>query len=193
MLRVECERDNVLLLPLLLLFLPSALLAGSLQTRFTTVVLEDVPVGRPVALCLPDGGYYGVRNASERAVKVRFTAVVPEYCEPATGGVRYVAIPARDWVHVEPAVVTVPPNGEAETLVTVTVSNAPAHVGQRYEFWLRAEAAQGQAGVALLSRVRFNTVASDQLPPLPTQPPRRPNERLKPERRSLWRRLWGSR
>lgn len=161
-----------------------------METRFTTVVLEDVPLGAPVAVCLPDGSYYSVRNASERPLTVRFTAVRPEYCEPTTNGIRYLPIPTVEWVRIAPPVVTVPPNGEGETLVTVTVSNVPAFLGQHYEFWLRAEVYQGQAGVGLVTRVRFNTVAADRLPPSPTKPRRQPNERLKPKTKSLWRRIW---
>lgn len=171
--------------------LSSALLssaaAGTMETRFTTVVLEDVPVGAPVAVCLADGAYYGVRNASDRPLPVRFSAVAPGYCEPTPGGVRYEPIPSLDWIGIEPASVTVPPGGEAEALVTVTVSNAVEHVGRRYEFWLRAQTDQGQAGVALVSRVRFNTVSADRRPPPPEKPPRRPNER---PRKPFWKRLW---
>lgn len=177
----------------ILAFLACPLLAGTLETRFTTVVLEDVPVGSPAAVCLPDGGYYGVRNASDRPVAVRFAAVVPEYCQPTTNGVRYTAIPDRAWVRVEPPTVTIPPHCEAETLVTVTVSNAPAHIGRNYEFWLRAQVGQGQGGVSLLSRVRFNTVAADRLPPPPEKKPRAPGVRPPPgakAKRSFWSRLW---
>ena len=181
------------LLPFLPLLLACPLLAGTLETRFTTVVLEDVPLGSPAAVRLADGGYYGVRNASERPVGVRFAAAVPEYCQPTTNGVRYLPIADARWVRVEPSAVTVPPNAEAEALVTVTVPNDPAFLGKNYEFWLRARVMQGQGGVSLLSRVRFNTVAADRLPPPPETKPRPPGIHPPPgakPKRSFWSRLW---
>ena len=146
-----------LLFPLLLTLCSVSLAdsPGTLSTRFTTVVMEDVPIGCTVAPRLPDGAYYSVRNDSGRALQVRLNPERPGYCEPVPGEPGYAPLPDGRWIHFDPAVIDLPPHSQGESLITVAIPDDPAHYGKRYEFWVRASAEVGPSGVALLSRVRL--------------------------------------
>ncbi len=169
-------------------------LAGTLETRCADVLMEEVPLGVPAALRLPDGGYYSVRNASGRPLRVRFFPVVPSHCERLLGRPAYAPVTNLAWIGIAPAAVEIPPGAEAEALVTVRVPDGPEHAGRHYEFWIQAEAVQGMGGVALLSRVRMDTCGSaEPRPPAPAaralklEKPREP--RVGGTGRTFWRRL----
>lgn len=131
--------------------------SGTLETRCTTVLMGEIPVGVPVALRLPDGGYYSVRNASAHPLRVAFASLIPTFCERIAQQPRYEAMTHQNWVSVEPAQVIVPPGAEAEARVIVRVPGVAEFRGRHYEFWIQAQVLQGMGGVALLTRVRFDT------------------------------------
>jgi hypothetical protein len=134
--------------------------AGVLRTRFTTVLLHDLPVGYSTRLLLADGSRYSVENTGSQDLPMRFSIQKPNWIEPGQPGMPgYRPIPDRNWVAIDPVAGTVPGPGQIEVEVIVRVPQDPAFANRRYEFWLRAETAGKHAGLALLTRVRFNTVA----------------------------------
>lgn len=131
--------------------------AGTLETRFTTVLIKDLPVGHCTLLRLPDGEKYGVENKTGQTVEMVFSAVMPTQIEPATPP--WQSIPAIEWISISPLRVKAKSGRKAQTDVTISVPDDPALAGKNYEFWLRATT-EGQIGVSLVSRVRFNTVSN---------------------------------
>ncbi len=133
--------------------------AGTLRTRFTTVLLEDLPIGYATRLRVADGARYSVENTSERDIEVRFSVQKPTWIEPVRGGPRYRPIPDIAWVTLDPMRAPVPAGGKTEVDVSVRAPDDAALVGSHFEFWLRVETVGPGAGVALLTRVRFNITA----------------------------------
>lgn len=163
---------------------------GSLGTRFALVEMPGVVPGKSCAACLPDGSYYSLRNDSDVPLRVRLSCERPGFVERSPGA-RYEAIPDRGWVSFDPAVVELPPRSEGESIVRVTVPDAPENYGRHWEFHVRASAVAGQAGVMLTSRVRFDTVEAGAEDARKAAPPRPPEVKSldPPPRRPLWRRI----
>jgi hypothetical protein len=135
--------------------------AGVLRTRFTTVLLDDLPIGYATRLQLEDGSRYAIENTSSRDVELRFAVQKPSWVEPTAGMPRYRPIPDIAWVALDPISATLPAGGQAEVEVVIQAPDDPAHANQHYEFWLQARTVPpGVAGVSLLTRVRFSTVAA---------------------------------
>ena len=135
---------------------------ATLAATVSSVTLSDVPLGVPVALRLPDGGYYALRNDSHARLRARLEPMKPTYCQRLPGQPDYAPIGDVDWVTVEPRAFDIPPRSEAEAMVTVRLPEDPSLLGRHLEFWIRAEAAaSGMASVALYSRVRLD-VAREQ-------------------------------
>ena len=135
---------------------------ATLAATVSSVTLSDVPLGVPVALRLPDGGYYALRNDSHARLRVRLEPMKPTFCQRLPGQPVYAPIGDVAWVTVEPRELDLPPRSEAEAMVTVRLPEDPALLGRHLEFWIRAEAiASGMVSVALYSRVRLD-VAREQ-------------------------------
>ena len=148
---------STLLLLSAFLFSLSTAFAGSLRTRFTEVVMDDVPVGATVSPRLADGTGYTLVNDSDRPLRVRLNAERPSFCEPVTPGPQYRPLPPTCAVSFEPQVFDLAPHATNAVLVAVSLPDDPALAGKRFEVWLRAEALVGNAGVALVSRLRLDT------------------------------------
>ena len=149
------------ILPLLLITLTLALpaVAGSLSTRFTEVDMPNVPVGATVSPRLPDGTGYTLVNDSDRPLRVRMNAERPSFCEPVTPGPQYRPLPPSCKVSFDPQILDIAPHGTGAVLVAISIPGDPALAGRRFEVWLRAETLVGNAGVALVSRLRLSTAA----------------------------------
>jgi len=147
------------LLALACLLTQASVQEGVLRTRFTTVRLNDLPVGYATRLRLGDGSRYSIENTGNHEVRLRFSVQKPSWVEPVKGGPGYRPIPDASWVTLDPSEAVVPAGGRAEVEVTVRVPPDAAFAEKRYEFWLRAGTAGDDAGLALLTRVRFNTLA----------------------------------
>lgn len=134
----------------------------TMAATMASVTLEDVPLGVPVALRLPDGGYYALRNDSSATLHALVAPMIPTFCERVPGQPAYSPISNLDWVAIEPREFFVPPHSESEALVVITLPNDEALRGSHLEFWIRAQALVGPMGsVALYSRVRLNVAAAE--------------------------------
>ena len=131
-------------------------LAGGLQTRFVVVNISDVPIGYSVPLVLTNGARYSVENTSDKPVEVGLVVVKPEQRGNTAD---YMPIPDVAWVTLATNRLTVPPGATAETDITVKVPKKADFADKRYEFRIRAMTLDVQVGVALATKVRFNTVA----------------------------------
>ena len=137
----------------------STAFAGSLRTRFTEVEMPDVPIGATVSPRLDDGTGYTLVNDSDRPLRVRLNAERPSFCEPVTPGPQYRPLPPSCKVSFDPQILDIAPHGTGAVLVAVSLPADPALAGRRFEVWLRAETLVGNAGVALVSRLRLSTSA----------------------------------
>lgn len=129
----------------------------TLSATVSSVTLNDVPIGVPVALRLPNGGYYALRNDSHARLKARIAPMVPTYCQRLANTPVYSPVTNMSWVTVEPRTFDIPPHSESEAMVIVRLPDDPSLLGKHLEFWIRAEAmANGMASVALYSRIRLD-------------------------------------
>ena len=129
----------------------------TLSATVSSVTLNDVPIGAPVALRLPNGGYYALRNDSHARLKARIAPMVPTYCQRLANTPVYSPVTNMSWVTVEPRTFDIPPHSESEAMVIVRLPDDPSLLGKHLEFWIRAEAmANGMASVALYSRIRLD-------------------------------------
>ena len=129
----------------------------TLSATVSSVTLSDVPIGAPVALRLPNGGYYALRNDSPARLKARIAPMVPTYCQRQANTPVYSPVTNMSWVTIEPRTFDIPPHSESEAMVIVRLPNDPSLLGKHLEFWIRAEAmANGMASVALYSRIRLD-------------------------------------
>ena len=129
----------------------------TLSATVSSVTLSDVPIGAPVALRLPNGGYYALRNDSHARLKARIAPMVPTYCQRLPNTPVYSPVTNMSWVTVEPRTFDIPPHSESEAMVIVRLPDDPSLLGKHLEFWIRAEAmANGMASVALYSRIRLD-------------------------------------
>lgn len=164
----------------------AALLAGCVSTpeeqkprekptmaaTVSSVTLEDVPLGVPVALRLPNGGYYALRNDSSATLNAVIAPMVPTFCERIPKQPIYSPITNLNWIVVEPRTFKIPPHSESEAMVVVTLPKDESLRGRHLEFWIRAQALVGGMGsVALYSRIRLN-VAKEEAPALERVTPR---------------------
>lgn len=134
----------------------------TMAATVSSVTLEDVPLGVPVALRLPNGGYYALRNDSSATLNAIVAPMVPTFCERVPRQPIYSPITNLNWIVVEPREFKIPPHSESEAMVVVTLPKDESLRGQHLEFWIRAQAlAGGMGSVALYSRVRLN-VAKDE-------------------------------
>ena len=133
----------------------------TLTATVSSVTLSDVPIGAPVALRLPSGGYYALRNDSHARLKARIAPMVPTYCQRQANMPVYSPVTNLNWITVEPQTFDIPPHSESEAMVIVRLPDDPALLGKHLEFWIRAEAmAHGMASVALYSRIRLDVAAT---------------------------------
>ena len=129
----------------------------TLSATVSSVTLSDVPIGAPVALRLPNGGYYALRNDSHARLKARIAPMVPTYCQRLLNTPVYSPVTNMSWITVEPRTFDIPPHSESEAMVIVRLPDDPSLLGRHLEFWIRAEAmANGMASVALYSRIRLD-------------------------------------
>lgn len=135
-------------------------LAGSLETRFTTVTLTDMPLGHWTRVELADGTRYSVKNTSDKTVEVVLVAAKPfakgRKLKP------YTAVPDASWLTVKPTTLKLGPGKSEKAEVTLKVPNKPEFANRKYEIWLIAKTTGGQFGVGLVTRIRFNTVEKKQ-------------------------------
>ena len=133
----------------------------TLSATVSSVTLSDVPIGAPVALRLPNGGYYALRNDSHARLKARIAPMVPTYCQRLPNTPVYSPVTNMSWITVKPRTFDIPPHSESEAMVIVRLPNDPSLLGKHLEFWIRAEAmAHGMASVALYSRIRLDVAAT---------------------------------
>ena len=154
--------QGALLLPGLLC-LCSPIFAGTLQTRFTTVEVHDLPVGFWTRVELEGGEQYTVENTSTQKVKVTLKPSKP--FEPSAVGRGYRMIPDPSWITVEPTVIEVGPKSSGSAEVRIAVPCDPQYAGKRYEGWLVATGIGPQFHVGLITRIRFNTIVKPDEPP----------------------------
>ena len=129
----------------------------TMAATVSSVTLEDVPLGVPVALRLPSGAYYALRNDSSATLNAVVAPMVPTYCERISGQPIYSPITNLNWIAIEPCEFKIPPHSESEAMVVVTLPKDESLRGKHLEFWIRAQALVGGMGsVALYSRVRLN-------------------------------------
>ena len=129
----------------------------TLAATVSSVTLSDVPIGSPVGLRLPNGGYYALRNNSPAHLKARLSPMAPTHCERLANTPVYSPVTNLNWITVEPRVFDIPPHSESEAMVIVRLPDDPSLLGRHLEFWIRAEAmANGMASVALYSRIRLD-------------------------------------
>ena len=134
----------------------------TMAATVSSVTLEDVPLGVPVALRLPNGGYYALRNDSSATLNAVVAPMVPTFCERVPGQPIYSPVTNLSWVVVEPRKFKIPPHSESEAMVVVTLPKDESLRGRHLEFWIRAQALVGAMGsVALYSRVRLNIANAD--------------------------------
>ena len=132
-----------------------------MAANVASVTLEEVPLGVPVGLRLPGGGYYALRNESSATLRAVVAPMSPTYCERTPGAPLYSPVTNLERIAVEPREFTIPPHSEAEAMVVVTLPDDEALRGAHLEFWLRAHAlAGGMGSVALYSRVRLDVAAA---------------------------------
>ena len=137
----------------------------------SSVTLEDVPLGVPVALRLPNGGYYALRNDSSATLKAVVSPMVPTFCERLPKQPIYSPVTNLNWISIEPRVFRIPPHSESEAMVVVTLPKDESLRGKHLEFWIRAQAlAGGMGSVALFSRVRLNIAKDDSSRPESVRP-----------------------
>ena len=135
----------------------------TMAATVSSVTLEDVPLGVPVALRLPNGGYYALRNDSSATLNAVVSPMVPTFCQRLPGQPIYSPVTNLNWISVEPRQFKVPPHSESEAMVVVTLPKDESLRGKHLEFWLHARALVGGMGsVGLYSRVRLN-VAKEEL------------------------------
>ena len=82
--------------------------AGTLQTRFSTVTVHDVPVGYWTWVQLEDGTPYTVENTSDQTVTVTLKASKPFEAKAVGSG--FQMIPDASWITVEPSELVIGPN-----------------------------------------------------------------------------------
>jgi hypothetical protein len=90
-------------------------------------------------------------------VELVFSAAIPTRIEPS--GPACESLPSLEWITVSPARVKARSGRKAQTDVTISVPDDPQFAGKNFEFWLRAST-EGQIGISLITRVRFNTVSN---------------------------------
>lgn len=133
----------------------------TMAATVSSVTLEDVPLGVPVALRLPNGGYYALRNDSSATLNAVVSPMVPTYCERLPRQPVYSPITNLNWITIEPRTFKIPPHSESETMVTIRIPKDESLRGKHLEFWIRAQALVGGMGsVGLYSRVRLNVAKS---------------------------------
>jgi len=132
---------------------------GSLRTRFTTVTLKDLPIGKWTRIELADGTRYAIENATDRTVRVGIEAIRPFDKDKKASPYR--CIPDLSWVKVKPATLTLKPGQTGTADVAISVPDKPEYAARKYRFWIRAKTLDGQFAVGLLTRVRFNTVPAE--------------------------------
>ena len=134
----------------------------TMAATVSSVTLEDVPLGVPVGLRLPNGGYYALRNDSSATLNAVVSPMVPTYCQRLPGQPVYSPVTNLSWIAVEPRTFKIPPHSESETMVVITLPNDESLRGRHLEFWLHAQALVGGMGsVGLYSRVRLNVAKGE--------------------------------
>ena len=148
----------------------------TMAATVSSVTLEDVPLGVPVALQLPSGGYYALRNDSSATLHAVIKPMVPTFCERIPKQPIYSPITNLNWIAVEPREFKIPPHSESEAMVVVTLPKDESLRGKHLEFWIRAQALVGGMGsVGLYSRIRLNvekagaSVSHDLVTPRPAK------------------------
>ena len=144
----------------------------TMAATVSSVTLEDVPLGVPVALRLPNGGYYALRNDSSATLNAVISPMVPTFCERIPKQPLYSPITNLNWISVEPRFFKIPPHSESEAMIIVTLPKDESLRGKHLEFWIHAKALVGGMGsVGLYSRIRLN-VAKGETPNLERVKPR---------------------
>ncbi|MBE6382151.1 MAG: hypothetical protein E7049_03940 [Lentisphaerae bacterium] len=134
----------------------------TMAATVSSVTLEDVPLGVPVGLRLPNGGYYALRNDSSATLNAVVSPMVPTYCQRLPGQPVYSPVTNLSWIAVEPRTFKIPPHSESETMVVITLPNDESLRGRHLEFWLHAQALVGGMGsVGLYSRIRLNVAKGE--------------------------------
>lgn len=148
----------------------------TMAATVSSVTLEDVPLGVPVGLRLPNGGYYALRNDSSATLNAVVSPMVPTYCQRLPGQPVYLPVTNLSWIAVEPREFKIPPHSESEAMVVITLPNDESLRGRHLEFWLHAQALVGGMGsVGLYSRIRLNvekagaSVSHDLVTPRPAK------------------------
>ena len=130
--------------------------AGEFQTSFTAVSISDVPVGYSVPLVLTNGARYSVENPGDRPLEIGLAVVQPKEIGQ---GADYAPIPDISWVTLATNRLTVPARGKAEMDIWLSVPGKAEFANRKYEFRIRAFTLGRALGIALVTRVRFNTVS----------------------------------
>ncbi len=135
-------------------FLAAAAHAGGLFTEFGAFEVQNLPLGGTKLVRLDDGRRFSISNASSRAVSVAFRVEIPSLSPKST----WEPLPSAHWLTVVPERLTLPPHAVGETDVTLHAPTNAAYAGRRFEAWIRSSTTDGQLGMAVISRLRFNLV-----------------------------------
>ena len=134
--------------------------ASGLSTNFVEIVVESVKVGKEVKVYGPEGKGLILRNLGEEPIQVFVQALRPESHQLRPGAD---PMPELQWVRLDPPTVLIPPHGEREVKVTVTVPRLKQFRNRLFQvmIWSRGEAVRKQGisyNAALLSNLRIHTL-----------------------------------
>jgi hypothetical protein len=135
--------------------------ASGLQTSFSNIYQENVPLGAATIIKATNGKGLVIKNIGDSTMRVRAEILKPSVDQLREGAE---AIPQAGWVTLTPASVDVPAHRETEISVIVQVPKEHAYRARHYQFmiWSRAEplAQEGMSVTpGLLSRIRIRTAA----------------------------------
>ncbi len=132
--------------------------ASGLSTTFASVLVTDVPVGKPRVIDGPEGRGLVLKNLGDGPVTVYAQALQPAKLKAGSE-------PMADlsWVNIVPASLVIPPHQEGTVRVTVTIPARDEYKGRLFQvtLWSRAETREQKGmsyNAALLSTLRIRTL-----------------------------------
>jgi hypothetical protein len=133
--------------------------AEGLSTAFADVTADKVPLGVPYFVVGPGLKSLVLKNLGDQPIHVRIEAVMPRASQLRRGAN---AIPNLAWVDFRPSILDIPPKGERESEIVVTVPAEKKYRKRYYQVMIWSHATPiDQKGITvsagLLSRLQIKT------------------------------------
>ena len=140
---------------LIISIVPILLKAGGLRTTFSSVLIENLKIGKSYSLLKTVNLPLKIKSTYNRNIKIKITVLKPYKDELKKG---FEIIPDTLWIKIKNDLLTIKPKGSAFTDVIIKIPYDKKYLGKKFQVMIWSRTTGKGIGCGLKSRLLFTIV-----------------------------------